>query len=124
MSYEEIFILGWLANILMLFINIVVVFSVVRTNEVAKLKEQSLALEELKKEYDKYYPYHKQMAIIAYFYLLQVFLELDLDFLRCFYFYQKIKMQMFIILLNINIHKILKKLKTLNLLFQNPLLNK
>ncbi|AXH15419.1 hypothetical protein [Malaciobacter mytili] len=91
MSYEEIFILGWLANILMLFINIVVVFSVVRTNEVAKLKEQSLALEELKKEYDKYYPYHKQMAIIAYFLPFTGFFRVGFRLFEMFLFLSKNK---------------------------------
>lgn len=66
MSYEEIFILGWLANIFMIFANVLVVLMVVRNNEPEKLKEQSIQLNELKKEYDKYYPYHKQMSILAY----------------------------------------------------------
>lgn len=49
MSYEEIFILGWLANIFMIFANILVVLMVVKTNDTEKLKEQSIQLNELKK---------------------------------------------------------------------------
>ncbi|PHO11201.1 hypothetical protein CPG37_01795 [Malaciobacter canalis] len=91
MSYEEIFILGWLANIFMIFANILVVLMVVKTNDAEKLKEQSIQLNELKKEYDKYYPYHKQMTLLAYMLPFTGFFKVGFKLFEMFLFLSKNK---------------------------------
>ncbi len=91
MSYEDIFILGWLSNILMLLINIVVIFLIIKNNEVTLLKEQSLALEELKQEYNKYYPYHKKIIILVYFLPFAGFFKVGFRLFEMFLFLSKNK---------------------------------
>lgn len=50
----------------MILINVVVVLFVVKTKDPDTLKKQSIVLQKLKAEYDRYYPYHKQTTMLAY----------------------------------------------------------
>ena len=91
MSYEEIFIIGWFANIIMIFVNVLVVLFVVKTNDPEQLKEQSIALQKLKAEYDKYYPYHKQMTIVAYLLPFTGFFKISYRLMEMYLFLSKNK---------------------------------
>ncbi|AXX92811.1 hypothetical protein CPU12_03550 [Malaciobacter molluscorum LMG 25693] len=91
MSYEDIFILGWLANIFMFFINILVIVMVIKTNDSQKLREQSLALESLKKEFDKYYPYHRHLTLVAYLLPFTGFFRVGFRIFEMFMFLSKNK---------------------------------
>lgn len=91
MSYEEIFIVGWFANAIMLIINVLVVLFVVKTNDSEVLKKQSQDLQKLKNEYDKYYPYHKQMSILAYFLPFTGFFRISYRLFEMYLFLSKNK---------------------------------
>lgn len=77
MSYLDIFILGWNLNALMFALNFIIVLFVVNSYNKEDLKEQSKVLNELKKEFDQYYPYRKYSTLGTYLFPFAAFFRMS-----------------------------------------------
>ena len=56
MSYLDIFILGWNLNALMFVVNLVLAVQIIKSSDTMDLHQQSKILNELKDEFDTFYP--------------------------------------------------------------------
>ncbi|MBT3280503.1 MAG: hypothetical protein HOF69_04135 [Campylobacteraceae bacterium] len=56
MSYFDIFALGWNLNAFMFVLNFILVLSTTRSNDPSVLMEETKVLQELKNEFDTFYP--------------------------------------------------------------------
>ncbi len=91
MSYLDICILGWNLNALMFVTNLLLAVRVIRANNVEEIEEQTKFLEELKFEFDKYYPNRKIEIIISYIVPFTAFFRMTLRLLEMFLFFTKNK---------------------------------
>ncbi len=91
MSYLDICILGWNLNALMFVTNLLLAVRVIRTNDVEEIEEQTRFLEELKFEFDKYYPNRKIEIIISYAIPFTAFFRMTLRLVEMFFFFTKNK---------------------------------
>jgi len=91
MSYLDICILGWNLNALMFVTNLLLAVRVIRANNVDEIEEQTKFLEELKFEFDKYYPNRKIEIIISYLVPFTAFFRMTLRLLEMFLFFTKNK---------------------------------
>ncbi|PLY11488.1 MAG: hypothetical protein C0626_02695 [Arcobacter sp.] len=91
MSYLDICILGWNLNALMFVTNLLLAVRVIRANNVDEIEEQTRFLEELKFEFDKYYPNRKIEIIISYLVPFTAFFRMTLRLLEMFLFFTKNK---------------------------------
>jgi hypothetical protein len=91
MSYFDIFILGWNLNALMFVVNLLLAIRVIKTNNIEEIEEQTRLLEDLKFEFDKYYPNRKIEIIISYAIPFTAFFRMSLRLLEMFLFFSKNK---------------------------------
>jgi len=67
MSYFDILSLGWNLNALMFVINLVLAINIIKTNDISNLHKESKILNDLKTEFDKFYPNRGFETLISYF---------------------------------------------------------
>jgi hypothetical protein len=91
MSYIDICILGWNLNALMFVTNLLLAVRVIRANNVDEIEEQTRFLEELKLEFDKYYPNRKIEVIASYAIPFTAFFRMSIRILEMFLFFTKNK---------------------------------
>ncbi|RXJ82551.1 hypothetical protein [Arcobacter sp. F2176] len=91
MSYLDICILGWNLNALMFVINLFLAIKVIKATDVEVIQEQTRLLEELKFEFDKYYPNRKVEVSISYIVPFTAFFRMTLRILEMFFFFTRNK---------------------------------
>lgn len=89
MTYLDIFVLGWNLNALMFALNISVALITVSKEDKNRLEQEGLALQKLKEELDKYYPYKKQETVITYIFPFVAFFRITFRFVEMYFFFQK-----------------------------------
>ena len=91
MSYLDIFIFGWNLNALMFVVNLLLAIRVIKSNDIEVIQEQTRLLEDLKYEFDKYYPNRKIEIMITYIVPFTAFFRMSLRLLEMFFFFSKNK---------------------------------
>ncbi len=91
MSYLDIFILGWNLNALMFVVNLLLAVRVIKTNDIEEIEAQTRLLEDLKYEFDKYYPNRKIEILTSYIVPFTAFFRMSLRLLEMFLFFSKNK---------------------------------
>lgn len=91
MSYLDIFIFGWNLNALMFVVNLLLAIRVIKSSDIEVIQEQTRLLEDLKYEFDKYYPNRKIEIIITYIVPFTAFFRMSLRLLEMFFFFSKNK---------------------------------
>ncbi len=66
MTYAEIFILGWNLNAVMFMVNLMLAVKIVKSSDVTSLHKESAVLNELKEEFDKFYPNRSYETLLSY----------------------------------------------------------
>ena len=66
MSYFDIFILGWNLNAMMFFLNLILAFKVIKSNDAVTLHKETETLNELKIELEKFYPNRGMETFFTY----------------------------------------------------------
>lgn len=91
MNYIDIFILGWNLNALMFVVNLLLAVNVLRNGDIEQIQEQSKVLDELKSEFDKYYPNRKMEVIISYMIPFTAFFRVSFKIIELVMFFSKNK---------------------------------
>jgi hypothetical protein len=91
MSYFDIFIFGWNLNALMFVVNLFLAVRVIKTNDMDEIEEQTRLLEDLKYEFDKYYPNRKIEILISYAIPFTAFFRMTLRLIEMSMFFNKNK---------------------------------
>lgn len=89
MSYIDIFILGWNLNALMFVVNLLLAVGTLKSSNPETLQEQSVLLNELQSEFQKYYPNRKLETIISYLIPFTAFLRVSFRLVEMFAFFSK-----------------------------------
>lgn len=89
MSYIDIFILGWNLNALMFVVNLLLAIKVIKTNDIEVIQEQTRVLDDLKNEFDKYYPNRKVETIVSYLIPFTAFLRMSFRIVEMLSFFSK-----------------------------------
>ena len=91
MSYSDIFILGWNLNGMMFVVNLFLAVNVLKSSDVEDLEEESRVLNELKQEFDKYYPNRQYETLISYFIPFTAFYRIVFKIIEMLMFFSKNK---------------------------------
>lgn len=67
MTYEEIFVLGLTLNLVMFLLNFFLALRTMNSKNKEQLQKESRVLNDLKQEFDKYYPNRKYETLVTYF---------------------------------------------------------
>jgi hypothetical protein len=89
MSYFDIFVLGWNLNVVMFVINFLLVLKIIKTHQRDDLLKQSEVLNNLKKEFDQYYPYRKYSTLATYLFPFAAFFRMTYRLLEMASFFMK-----------------------------------
>lgn len=89
MTYLDIFVFGWNLNALMFVINILLAFNVIKSKDALQLQDQSEKLNELKVEFDKYYPNRKIETLLSYAVPFTAFLRMSFRLIEMTLFFRK-----------------------------------
>lgn len=89
MSYEEILILGWNLNLVMLFLNLFLAFRTMSSKTREQIIEENRVLSSLKSEFDKYYPYRKYETLITYLIPFTAFFRMSYRIFEMISFFSK-----------------------------------
>ena len=89
MTYEEIFITGWYANLFMFLVNFFIALRTMNSKSKEQLFEENRVLSKLKEEFDKYYPYRKYETLFTYIFPFAAFFRMGYRFLEIKYFFDK-----------------------------------
>lgn len=89
MTYLDIFVIGWNLNALMFVVNILLAITVIKSKDPMQLHEQSEKLNELKLEFDKYYPNRKIETFLSYGIPFTAFLRMNYRLIEMTLFFRK-----------------------------------
>lgn len=89
MSYLDICIFGWNLNALMFVVNFLIAIRTISSEDKTKFVEESLVLEELKQEFQKYYPYKAQETLLTYLFPFAAFFKMSFRFVEMIFFFKK-----------------------------------
>ncbi len=89
MSYYEIFVIGWSLNVFMFVINLFVAIGVFSNIDMSNVHEENRILQELKEEFDKYYPYKSLTSILTYAIPFTASYKILYHFIEMYFFFQK-----------------------------------
>jgi len=67
MTYAEIFIVGWGLNTFMFFVNLFLAINTLKASDPTQIHKEHQILNELKVEFDKYYPNRAMETLASYF---------------------------------------------------------
>lgn len=89
MTYEEIFILGWNLNVTMFLMNFFLALRTMSSKNKEQLMEENKVLNNLKEEFDKYYPYRKYETMLTYFIPYTAFFRMSYRLIEMSSFFTK-----------------------------------
>lgn len=91
MTYSEIFIFGWNLNAFMFVVNLILAFTIIKTNDINDLQEQNDILGDLKEEFDVYYPNRKYETFATYIIPFTAFFRMSFRIFEMLSFFSRNK---------------------------------
>jgi len=91
MSYEDICILGWNLNAMMVLINIFVAMNIFSSSDPIEMEKNSHTLQKLSKEFEKYYPNRRFETIISFIIPFTAFYRILFRLFEMYMFFKKNK---------------------------------
>jgi len=91
MTYEEIFVLGWVLNLLMFLLNFFLALKTMNSKTKEQLQNESRVLGNLKEEFDIYYPNRKFETMLTYFIPFTAFFRMTYRLIEMNSFFNKNK---------------------------------
>ena len=89
MSYEDIFVLGWNLNALMVLINLLLAINIFKSSDPIEMQKNSEVLKKLNIEFEHYYPNRKFETLISFIIPFTAFYRILFRIVEMYLFFQK-----------------------------------